>query len=587
MARPRRSLATILAQEAAEFRTAAGEGRQQRFNDLRADEVPTRYAEQVASATMLGIPTPRVTPTDRPTMIAQMRALDDEMNARIEISLDTFVKQAWPLINPGTPYVDNWHNGAICRHLEAVIATQIRMLLILVPPRLGKSTATSVCLTPWAWIRQPELRFMFASYGSSLSLELAVTSRRLIDSDWYQSRWGHTYQLTTDQNVKASYENTRRGTRISTSIEGGVTGRGGDILVIDDPHNMERIRSDAERHRVREAFYRGSWHNRVNDEATAGRICIMQRGHPDDLAQYLLEIGYEPLVLPNEYDPKRSAVTSLGWKDPRQTAGELLCEARISAATTAQLKRVGMSMYQAQYQQEPLPEEGRLFKTDRITIEAVAPTDIARWVRFWDVAGTEGGSGARTAGIRMGRDGAGRYVICGITKGRWSDDGVQREIEQAGKLDGRTTMICEEQEPGSSGKAVIRARARALAGHEYRGVPSSGDKVTRARPFATQVEAGNVVVIARTDAEASDAREFIDELRDFPHGLKDQADAASGAFNVLVGSMSPSLEIGIVSLDATPREAEHQAMAYLKQRGHSVTEHATTDDTDGIEDLLS
>ncbi len=517
----------------------------------------------------------------RELMLQQLQALDEALTRKAESSLESFVEQAWAVVEPGKPFVRSWHVGAICRHLEAVIARQIRMLLILVPPRLGKSTATSICLTPWVWLQHPELRFLFASYATALSLELAVTSRRLIDSPWYQSRWGSRYQLTTDQNIKSSYSNTRSGFRISTSVDGGVAGRGADFLVIDDPHNLERIYSEAERYHVRESFYRGAWHSRINSEETGGRICIMQRAHPDDLAKYLLEIGYEPLILPNEYDPKRSRVTSIGWQDPRRTAGELLCEARISAETTTQLKRVGMLMYAAQYLQEPLPEEGRMFKADRVSIESAVPAGITRWVRFWDVAGTEGGTGARTAGIRMGRDPAGRFVIAGIVKGRWSDQGVQQIIEQTARLDGVETTIREEQEPGSSGLAVIRARARSLAGYDYQGSRVTGDKVTRARPLAAQVEAGNVVIVARTEGESVAAREFLDELRDFPHGLKDQCDAASGAFGVLVASASVPLEI------VDPLRATTDAKAYLADHGYALAPPVSLDDLAGIEDLVS
>lgn len=549
----------------------------------------------------------QASPSRKEALIAQLQAMDEALTRKAEASLEAFVEQAWEVIEPGTPLVRTWHLGAICRHLEAVLARQIRMLLILVPPRSGKSTCTSVCLTPWAWIRTPGLRFMFASYGAALSLELAVKSRRLIEGAWYTDRWGSRYRLTTDQNVKAAYENTQRGMRISTSIEGGVTGRGGDVLVIDDPHNMEQIHSEAERYRVRESFYRRSWHSRVNDETTAGRICIMQRGHPDDLAAYLMEIGYEALVLPNEYDPKRSTVTSIGWRDPRTEPGQLLCPDRISAETTAQLKRVGMGMYQSQYQQEPLPEEGRMFKVDRIVIETAIPVGVRQWVRFWDVAGTEGGAGARTAGVKMGRDATGRFVIADIRKGRWSEQGVEREMTQTARLDGQAVAIREEQEPGSSGKAVIAARARSLAGYDYRGVPVTGDKVTRARPLASQVEAGNVILIipaspvpaaavpvanrvsvsgAVETLGGTDAREFLDELRDFPHGLKDQVDAASGAFNVLVGGASRPMDIvgGITA--PSPAQEAAEASAYLSERGYDPGE-ADAADTTGIEDLLS
>jgi len=481
-----------------------------------------------------------MTATDRrAAMLSQLEALDEALTRKAEASLESFVEQAWAVIEPHTPYTHGWHIGAIAEHLEAVVAGQIKQLLVMVPPRMSKSTCTSVCLTPWAWIKQPGRRFMFGSYAAALSTEQAVVSRRLIDSAWYQERWGDKYQLTTDQNIKNHYVNTEGGARIATSVEGGVTGRGCDILVLDDPHNLKQIHSEAERYNVRETFYKRGWHNRVNNEETAGRICIMQRGHPDDLAAFLLTIGYEPLLLPNEYDPKRSRVTSLGWRDPRKVSEELICAARFSARATEQMKLVSQADYSAQYQQEPLPEGGRMFQPRWFKIITATPLDVIRWIRFWDVAGTEGGTGARTAGVKIGRTADGRFVIApGIITGRWSEDGVNQVMHATAVLDGPTVSIREEQEPGSSGLAVIRARSRSLAGYDYRGVRATGDKVTRARPLRAQAEAGNVDIVVTSDADAVACKLFIDEFGTFPYGLKDQVDATSGGFNELAGVSS-------------------------------------------------
>ena len=490
---------------------------------------------------------------DRKTaLIAQLEALDEKLTREAEASLEAFVRQAWSVIEPHTPFVDGWHIGAICRHLEAVIAGELRQLLLLVPPRMTKSICASICLTPWAWIKRPGLRFMFASYAANLAVEHAVTSRRLIESAWYQDRWGANHTLTTDQNIKSHYENSHRGARIATSIEGGATGRGCDILVLDDPHNLRNIYSEAERYNVRETFYKRAWHNRVNNEETAGRICIMQRGHPDDLATFLQDIGYETLLLPNEYDPQRSATTSIGWCDPRRERGALLCPERFSAEATVQMKRVAPSDYQAQYQQDPMPAEGRMFQRSWFRIVGAAPVDVVAWVRFWDVAGTEGGGGARTAGVKMGRTAGGHFVVADVTKGRWTEQGVDRQMAQAAALDGAGVAIREEQEPGSSGLAVIRARARLLAGHDYRGLPASGDKVTRARPLRSQAEAGNVDLVARDAAEAERVREFLDELETFPFGLKDQVDAAAGALNCL--TLADRGELGLLFADGADVE---------------------------------
>ena len=128
------------------------------------------------------------------------------------------------MIEPATPCVGGWHLDAVCDHLEAVTRGAIRNLVILIPPRHTKSILTSVCWPVWDWIAHPAHRFLFASYSAGLSTEHAVLSRRILDSPWYQARWGKRFRLTTDQNVKTHYENTKRGVRISTSVGGTVTG---------------------------------------------------------------------------------------------------------------------------------------------------------------------------------------------------------------------------------------------------------------------------------------------------------------------------------------------------------------------------
>jgi hypothetical protein len=150
---------------------------------------------------------------------------------KAENSFYEFVRQAWPIIESGTPFVDGWHIQAICEHLEAVILGQIPNLLINVPPRTMKSTLTSVLFMPWVWIKYPHKKFLFASYAQKLSTRDSVACRRLIMSSWYQERWGHIFHIAKDQNEKMRFQNDKNGYRIATSVGGTVVGEGGDIKI--------------------------------------------------------------------------------------------------------------------------------------------------------------------------------------------------------------------------------------------------------------------------------------------------------------------------------------------------------------------
>lgn len=147
-----------------------------------------------------------------------------------EQSLHAFFEAAWPYMEGGNPFIDNWHIQAICEHLEAVYRRDIRRLLINVPPRTGKSSLVSCAFPAWVWIHNTQEKFLFASYAASLSLEHSIKCRRLIESPWYQELWPHV-SLANDQNAKGYFQNIHGGYRISTSVGGSVTGAGGSILV--------------------------------------------------------------------------------------------------------------------------------------------------------------------------------------------------------------------------------------------------------------------------------------------------------------------------------------------------------------------
>src|SRR5574337_1023176 len=228
-------------------------------------------------------------------------------------TLRDYLAWMWPIVEPSTPFVPGWHLDAICDHLEAVTRREITRLLITVPPRHGKSLLCSVAWPTWAWTRDPSLRFLCASYASDLSTEHAVLSRRVVESQRYQAAFGDRVILTTDQNIKTFFENTARGYRISTSVGGAATGRGGDFLLVDDPHSLKEIHSDTIRKEVIR-WHDQVWSTRLNDPQRGAHVVIMQRGHEEDLAGHLLrQGGYVHLNLPSEYEPT-TWTSPLGWR---------------------------------------------------------------------------------------------------------------------------------------------------------------------------------------------------------------------------------------------------------------------------------
>lgn len=298
-------------------------------------------------------------------------------------SFAAFVKQAWHIFEPA-PLQWSWHMEAICNHLEAVARGEIRRLLINVPPRSGKSNLTAILWPAWVWAVIPRTQFFCISYAASLSVEHSVKCRQVIESDWYRTQYARGWALAPDQNVKSDYQNTMGGRRIASSIEGGITGRGADIILVDDPISAEESYSQASRDRAWRSMNE-AMATRFNDPKTGRGVVIMQCFTEDDPSGRILEAnkrgaGWEHLMIPAEFEPERRSITYRNverknghieivreefFRDPRQTAGELINPDRIPREEIERIKAsLGAFAFAGQYQQRPAPEGGGMFKVE-------------------------------------------------------------------------------------------------------------------------------------------------------------------------------------------------------------------------------
>ena len=271
-------------------------------------------------------------PAKRSAKLQLLELMHEKEKRLMTLSLHTFVRQAWSVIEPGRPFVDNWHIKAICDHLQAVTERRIKRLLINVPFRTSKSSVVSVLWPAWVWIQDqtkmqfagPTHQWLCGSYAAKLATRDNLKMRRLITSDWYRSYWGDKFKLTGDQNEKIRFQNDKLGYRIAFGMTGGVMGDGGDTLLIDDPHDRQGAHSEAERETALTNFDEGII-TRLNDPATGAIVIIMQRLHQNDLSGHVLkQPGWDHLMLPMEYEPSRAKTTSLGFKDPRKAAEFIL-----------------------------------------------------------------------------------------------------------------------------------------------------------------------------------------------------------------------------------------------------------------------
>ncbi len=444
-------------------------------------------------------------------------------------SLAEFVRNAWQVLEPGQPYVHGFHIDAMAEHLEAVTAGQINRLLINIPPGTMKSLMTGVFWPAWEWGPKgmAHVRFIGASHEATLATRDNLRMRRLVQSEWFQTLWPLAF--TGDQNEKTYFENDRTGWRQSCAVK-SMTGRRGDRVAWDDPHSVEDAHSKAALNEAERVFSE-TLPTRLNNPDRSAIVITMQRLNEADISGVILarDLGWDHLCLPMEYEGPRKA-TSIGYVDPRTTPGELLFPDRFPREVVDRDKKImGPYAVAGQFQQRPAPAAGEEFQPDLIgTVDAV-PAGITRACRGWDLAATEG-AGDWTAGVKLGQLPDGRVVVVDVVRRQFGTHKRDQLMKATAQADGYGLKQSIPQDPGAAGKVQVAAHATLLAGHQVHFSPETGDKILRAKVFAGQVNAGNVVML-----RAPWNRDFIEELRTFPNGLHDdQVDAASRAYGGLL-----------------------------------------------------
>lgn len=446
-------------------------------------------------------------------------------------SLAQFARLCWPVLEPSTPLKWGWALDAICEHLEAVTSGQIQRLLMNVPPGSMKSLLTGVIWPAWEWgpAGRPQHRFLGTAHSQTLAVRDNMKARRLIASQWYQSRWPTL--LTSDQNAKTKFENDKTGFREAMAFT-SMTGSRGDRVVLDDPISADNANSDAELENARITFTE-TLPTRVNNDKSA-IVVIMQRLNERDTSGVIMDLGldYEHLMIPMRYEADRAKKTSIGWKDPRTKDGELMFPERFPEAQVTSLeKTLGSYATAGQLQQRPSPRGGAMLRRDWFEVVTAAPAGCT-WVRGWDLAATASNGADWTAGVLIGRAPNGRFYIQDVRRAQATPANVRAMIKNTTTQDGEAwgaVRIDLPQDPGQAGKAQAQDLVAMLSGFNAHASPETGDKITRAEPFAAQAEAGNVALVKGGWNAA-----FLDEIEAFPMGKHDdQVDATSRAFNAL------------------------------------------------------
>ncbi len=422
-------------------------------------------------------------------LLAELSGLDYELAER---SFAHFFRAAWPVLEPSTPLLPNWHQDLVAEYLQATLTGEIRRLIINMPPRYSKSLEITVMFPAWCWIKNAALRFIGASYSEDLATKHNIDRRALIQSAWYQAAWGNRFSFSADQNQKTEYTNTARGHCVGVGMLGTVTGKGGDYVLVDDPHNPKKAESDLERESTINAFD-STFTTRLDNKKTGRMIVVMQRLHHKDLTGHLLAKRAEGenwthLNLPAEAPKKTVVRFPISGKRLVREKGEILHPQREGKAELAAAKvSLGSYNYAGQYDQNPTPRAGGIFKKHFWRYYTARPEKFDEQIQSWDLAFKDLTTSDFVVGFALGRIGADVYVLDMIR----AQMGLKASIGAVGTMSTRWPLtMLKLVEDKANGPALVDMLKSKISGLVLEN--PEGSKLERAALVEPMCEAGNV-----------------------------------------------------------------------------------------------
>lgn len=422
------------------------------------------------------------------------------------------------------------HCEVLADRLQDVADGKIKRLMVFMPPRHGKSELVSRLFPAYCIYRKPDEWFAVASYAADLAYGFSRNAR-----DNYTRYGGET---KIDSSSVKMWETGIGGGMWAAGVGGQATGKGFHIGLVDDPLKNHQDAASPTIRQGQKDWWESTWYTRM--EPDAALVVVQTRWNEDDLAGYLLSSESEepehwhivnfPAI--KEEEDQEFPATCTVEEDWRES-GEALCEERYDLEKLQQFRRRGEYFWSALYQQNPTPRKGNFFDKAFLLTKIVeaAPAGLTI-VRYWDKAGTEGGDGAETAGVLVGRDRDGVYYVLDVISGRWSAGNREKIIKAVAAQDEEKygeVWIFIEQEPGSGGKQSAEETINNLDGYAVYADRVSGSKESRAYGFAAQCEVGNVFILKAVWNDA-----YLEQMQAFPHGkLKDKVDGSTGAYNAL------------------------------------------------------
>jgi predicted phage terminase large subunit-like protein len=454
------------------------------------------------------------------------------LRAILRSDLTSFIEQCFSTLEPGTPYLDNWHVHAIAYQLMRVWRGECKRLIINVPPRSAKSICVTIAFTAWVMGHDPRKRIMAISYANELTRKHAADFLTIVESAWFKSLFPE-FEVTSSRDRELV--TSERGSRFAGSIGGSVLGRGADLIVIDDPiKGLAAALSQAERRRVTE-FYDSTLYSRLNDRVNGAIVIVMQRLHQDDLVGHVLdkedwEVLSIPAIAPEDCTYRIGSKPNAVY---RRQAGEVLHPQREPQAWLEAAKRnLGTLNFSAQYQQNPMPAEGNAIKRDWIRSYDRRPNEFELKIVSWDTASTLEESSDWSVGTVWGAVGQ-QYYLLDVVRGRFESPELRRRIIDLSVQYQADATLIEDTELGRALSQDLRRTGELFPMLQR----ARFDKLARLLSQAARFEAGQVFL----PREAPWLSSYLSELLAFPTGRHDdQVDATSQALKHLT-ALTPAI----------------------------------------------
>lgn len=432
--------------------------------------------------------------------------------------LGAFIFRVFQTLNPGTPYKHNWHIDAIVYELMRCAHGENQRLLINQPPRSLKSICVSVAFVAWVLGNDPSKKFICLSYSAELATDLARMFRAVIGADWFK-RVFPRFEVAKDKELECV--TTEGGVRYATSVGGTLTGRGADIIIIDDPMKAGDAHSKTKRDTVLQ-WYRDTLVTRLDDKTKGVLLVVMQRLHQEDLAGYLLEQGgWAHLCL--SAIAEEDEVVKIGPDEVhRRKAGEVLHPEHEPLSALNQTKvEISSFTFTAQYQQRPVPAEGNLIKWGWFQWYDHPPAQDRGWiVQSWDTASKIGNNNDYSVCTTWLVQEP-RFYLLDVVRERLEYPDLKRRVVELARRWGATRVLIEDKGPGTALIQDLRHEGSRVKAIE---IEPEKDKLTRMETEAAHIEAQHVFL----PKSASWLEDFKVELLAFPAGKHDdQVDSVS------------------------------------------------------------